>query len=113
MTTRRPAVERRLRTALDARARLVTAHDLSPARPPTGRAWGTRRIWRTASLVVVAAAATAVLCFLLLPGSPERSRPAPPAHDPRISDTPTPTPTPSDSPRPRPSPSKPVPGPPR
>ncbi|MEU1800674.1 hypothetical protein [Streptomyces sp. NPDC019937] len=111
MTTRRHVVERRLRTALDARARLITTHDLSPARPPTGRAWGTRRIRRTASLVVAAAAATAVLCFLLLPGSPGRSRPEPPAHHPRVSDTPTPTPTstPSDSTRPRPSPSKPAP----
>ncbi|WP_055552703.1 hypothetical protein [Streptomyces sp. NBRC 110028] len=117
MTTRRPAVERRLRTALDARARLITAHDLSPARPPVGRAWGTRRIRRTASLVVAAAAATAVLCFLLLPGSPGRSRPEPPAHHPRVSDTPTPAPaptsTPGDSTRPRPSPSKPAPGLPR
>lgn len=104
-----PQIEERLRAALDARARLVGAHDLSPSRPPAGRAWGTRRIWRTTSLVVAVAAATAVLCFLILPGSSEQGRPEPPAHDPRISDTPTPTP--SDSPRPRPSPSEPTPRP--
>ncbi|MFI0820566.1 hypothetical protein ACH4TX_30610 [Streptomyces sp. NPDC021098] len=111
MTTRHPAVEGRLRSALDARARLITAHDLSPARPPTGRTWGTRRIWRTTSIVVAAAAATVVLCLLLLPGSQERSRPAPPAHTPRVTDTPTPTR--GDSTPPRPSPSEPDPRPPR
>ncbi|WP_234365644.1 hypothetical protein [Streptomyces sp. RTd22] len=40
MSARSP-IEERLRAAFDARARLISAHDLSPARPPTGRAWGT------------------------------------------------------------------------
>ncbi|MFE2444388.1 hypothetical protein ACWDHW_13825 [Streptomyces melanosporofaciens] len=80
-----PPVEDRLRAALDARARLIDAHELSPYRPPTGPAWGTRRIRRVVSAVAVAAAAAAAVAFLLLSGSPEDNRPAPPARDPRTS----------------------------
>jgi hypothetical protein len=89
MTAHSP-IEERLRAALDARARLISAHDLSPARPPAGRAWGTRRIRRGGSALAGTAAVAATLAFLLLSGPPERSHPTPPARDPRITDTPVP-----------------------
>ncbi|WP_432588235.1 hypothetical protein ABVG11_24570 [Streptomyces sp. HD1123-B1] len=102
------AVETRLRAALDARARLITPHSLGPAAPPTGPAWGTRRIRRVAAGVLVAAAAVVAVCVLLLPtgSGPDRDRPAPPARDPRTSEapaTPRPTPTPSTDPSASPS----------
>ncbi|MEU8823218.1 hypothetical protein [Streptomyces sp. NPDC048636] len=104
---RHRAVETRLRAALEARARLITPHTLTPARPPTGPAWGTRRIRRAASVVLVAAAAVVAVCLLLLPTGPgqEPDRPAPPARDPRTSDAPTPRP--SETPLPDPSGSRP------
>jgi len=112
MSARSP-IEERLRAAFDARARLISAHDLSPARPPTGRAWGTRRIRRVLSAVAVTAAAAAAAIAFLLPsgsdsGSPERRHhPAPPAGDPAVTPrTPEPVPTPGE-PRSRPSPSQP------
>ncbi|AEM87361.1 hypothetical protein [Streptomyces violaceusniger] len=102
-----PPVEERLRAALDARARLIDAHELSPYRPPTGPAWGTRRIRRVASAVAVAAAAAAAVAFLLLSGSPEDNRPAPPARDPRTSSPATSTPSSNTSPTFKPSPTSP------
>ncbi|WP_405538228.1 hypothetical protein [Streptomyces antimycoticus] len=101
-----PPVEDRLRAALDARARLIDVHELSPYRPPTGPAWGARRIRRVASAVAVAAAAAAV-AFLLLSGSPERPHPAPPARDPRTSPPATSVPSTNGSPTSAPSPTSP------
>ncbi|MGA6157780.1 hypothetical protein ACPEIC_31010 [Stenotrophomonas sp. NPDC087984] len=108
-----PPVEDRLRAALDARARLIDAHELSPYRPPTGPAWGTRRIRRVVSAVAVAAAAAAAVAFLLLSGSPEDNRPAPPARDPRTSPPATSVPSTHGSPTSKPSPTSPPETPPR
>ncbi|GAA1671378.1 hypothetical protein [Streptomyces yatensis] len=102
-----PPVEERLRAALDARARLIDAHELSPYRPPTGPAWGTRRIRRVASTVAVAAAAAAAVAFLLLSGSPEDHRPTPPARDPRTSPPATSVPSSHTGTPTRPSPTSP------
>ncbi|MDP9609929.1 hypothetical protein ABZ654_19280 [Streptomyces hygroscopicus] len=99
-----PSLEERLRTALDARARLISARDLSPARPPTGRAWGTRRIRRVVSAVAVTAAAAAAVAFLLLSRPPESDRPAPPARDPRTPAPATSVPVSTTGPPTRPSP---------
>ncbi|MGK3111025.1 hypothetical protein ACPCYV_45645 [Streptomyces mordarskii] len=102
-----PPVEDRLRAALDARARLIDVHELSPYRPPTGPAWGARRIRRVASAVGVAAAAAAAVAFLLLSGSPEDNRPAPPARDPHTSPPATSAPSAHGSPTSAPSPTSP------
>ncbi|MBU3865000.1 hypothetical protein KN815_13220 [Streptomyces sp. 4503] len=102
-----PPVEDRLRAALDARARLIDAHELSPYRPPTGPAWGTRRIRRVVSAVAVAAAAAAAVAFLLLSGSPQDNHPAPPAGDPRTSPPATSAPSSNTGTPTRPSPTSP------
>ncbi|MEW1773191.1 hypothetical protein [Streptomyces sp. NPDC086777] len=98
MSDRTP-VEERLRAALEARAQLLSAHDLSPARPPAGRAWGTRRIRRVLSVAVAAAAVAAAAVILVLSsGTLDRSRPAPPAQhsSPTVApDSPAPHPVPS------------------
>ncbi|MEV0261601.1 hypothetical protein AB0I49_09685 [Streptomyces sp. NPDC050617] len=94
--------EARLRAALEARAALVTPHDLAPAPPPVGRAWGTRRVRRTV-LAAVGAVAASVSLYLLLPGSPLRPHQAPPAYGPAASPTPPPSPSPSPSEDARPS----------
>ncbi|MFH9432205.1 hypothetical protein ACH4JZ_28455 [Streptomyces sp. NPDC017615] len=95
-------LEDRLRAALEARARLISAHDLSPARPPAGRTWGTRRVRRVLPVAVAAAAAAAVVVLLLTSNTPDHSRPAPPAR--HSSPTPTvPHPQPSTTPHPVPS----------
>ncbi|NEW71688.1 hypothetical protein [Streptomyces rhizosphaericus] len=106
MSTPSPT-EERLRAALDARARLIDAHDLPPYRPPTGPAWGTRRIRRVVSAVAVTVAAAAAVAFLLLSGSPERPHPAPPARDPRTSPPATSVPSTHGSPTSEPSPTSP------
>ncbi|GAA0896418.1 MULTISPECIES: hypothetical protein [Streptomyces violaceusniger group] len=106
MSTPSPT-EERLRAALDARARLIDAHDLSPYRPPTGPAWGTRRIRRVVSAVAVTVAAAAAVAFLLLSGSPERPHPTPPARDPRTSPPATSVPSTHGSPTSKPSPTSP------
>ncbi|GAA1178695.1 hypothetical protein [Streptomyces rhizosphaericus] len=106
MSTPSPT-EERLRAALDARARLIDAHDLSPYRPPTGPVWGTRRIRRVVSAVAVTVAAAAAVAFLLLSGSPERPHPAPPARDPRTSPPATSVPSTHGSPTSKPSPTSP------
>ncbi|GAA0933967.1 MULTISPECIES: hypothetical protein [Streptomyces violaceusniger group] len=106
MSTPSPT-EERLRAALDARARLIDAHDLSPYRPPTGPVWGTRRIRRVVSAVAVTVAAAAAVAFLLLSGSPERPHPAPPARDPRTSPPATSVPSSNTGPPTRPSPTSP------
>ncbi|CDR09703.1 hypothetical protein [Streptomyces iranensis] len=103
MSTPSP-IEERLRAALDARARLIDAHDLSPYRPPNGPAWGARRIRRVVSAVAVTVAAAAAVAFLLLSGSPERPHPAPPARDPRPSPPATSVPSTNTAPPTRPSP---------
>ncbi|MFE1852180.1 hypothetical protein [Streptomyces sp. NPDC059489] len=73
-------IEERLRAALEARGHLISAHDLSPARPPTGSTWGTRRIRRVLSVAVAAtAAAAAAVVLLLSSNTPDRPRPVPPA----------------------------------
>ncbi|MBV1949529.1 hypothetical protein [Streptomyces sp. BV129] len=96
-------IEERLRAALEARGRLISAHDLSPARPPAGRSWGTRRIRRVLSVAVAAAAAAAAVVLLLTSNTPDRPRPVPPARH----SSPTPTvpqqPLPSTIPHPVPS----------
>ncbi|WNE96662.1 hypothetical protein PS467_15650 [Streptomyces luomodiensis] len=105
-----PSLEERLRTALDARARLISARDLAPARPPTGRAWGTRRIRRVVSAVAVtAAAAAAAVAFVLLSGSPESGRKTPPAREPSppATSVPSSTSVPSTEPSPASPPSAP------
>ncbi|MEU6818086.1 hypothetical protein [Streptomyces sp. NPDC046860] len=99
MTDRAP-IEERLRAALDARGRLISAHDLSPGRPPSGRTWGTRRTRRVLSVAVAAVAAAAAVVLLLSSGPPDDRRPVPPAR--RSSPTVTPGPTPA-VPRPVPS----------
>ncbi|MER6267797.1 hypothetical protein [Streptomyces sp900105755] len=79
MSNRTP-LEERLRAALEARGRLISAHDLSPARPPAGSTWGTRRIRRVLSVAVAATAAAAAAVILVLSSNtPDRPRPAPPA----------------------------------
>ncbi|MBB4789540.1 hypothetical protein [Streptomyces nodosus] len=74
-----PPLEERLRAALEARGQLISAHDLSPAHPPTGNTWGTRRIRRVVSLAAATAAAAAAVVLLLSPNTPDRPRPTPPA----------------------------------
>lgn len=100
MSSRAP-LEERLRAALEARGQLISAHDLSPARPPAGRTWGTRRIRRMLSVAVAVAAtaaAAAAVVLLLSSHTPDRPRPAPPAQH----SSPTATP-PSTDPQPVPS----------
>ncbi|MET7288839.1 hypothetical protein [Streptomyces sp. NPDC005573] len=100
-------IEERLRAALEARGRLISAHDLSPGRPPTGRTWGTLRIRRVLSIAAAAAAvAAAAVVLLLSSAAPDHSRPAPPARHPTPSVTPTspaPHPVPSTAPHAVPS----------
>lgn len=73
-------LEERLRAALRARGQLISAHDLSPGRPPTGSTWGTRRMRRVLSIAVAAtAAAAAAIVIVLFAATPDRSHPAPPA----------------------------------
>ncbi|MEU9157837.1 hypothetical protein AB0D59_46740 [Streptomyces sp. NPDC048417] len=95
----RAAIEERLRAALEARGQLISAHDLSPARPPTGSTWGTRRIRRVLSIAVAATAAAAAAAVLLLSShTPDHPRPAPPARhsSPTLAPSPTvPHPVPS------------------
>ena len=97
MSSRAP-LEEQLRAALEARGQLISAHDLSPARPPAGRTWGTRRIRRMLSVAVAATAAAAAVVLLLSSHTPDRPRPAPPAQH----SSPTATP-PSTDPQPVPS----------
>ncbi|MFK0158364.1 hypothetical protein ACIQVK_40645 [Streptomyces sp. NPDC090493] len=79
MSNRAP-LEERLRAAFEARGQLISAHDLSPARPPAGRTWGTRRIRRVLSFAVAAtAAAAAAVVLVLSSNTPDRSHPTPPA----------------------------------
>ncbi|MFG3019977.1 hypothetical protein ACGFZQ_15750 [Streptomyces sp. NPDC048254] len=98
MSTRAP-IEERLRAALEARGQLISAHDLSPARPPAGSTWGTRRIRRVLYVAAAAtAAAAAAVIFLLSSNTPDRPRPAPPAQHSSPAVTPTstvPSPVPS------------------
>lgn len=85
-------IEERLRAALRARGQLISAHDLSPARPPAGRPWGTRRIRRmltVATAITATAAAAAAIALLLSSTTPHRPHPAPPAQH----SNPTPAPT--------------------
>ncbi|WP_329323306.1 MULTISPECIES: hypothetical protein [unclassified Streptomyces] len=87
-------IEERLRAALEARGQLISSHDLSPARPPAGRTWGTRRVRRMLTIgtaVTAAAAAAAAFALLLSSTTPHRPHPAPPAQ--HSSPTPTPAPT--------------------
>ncbi|WP_217562434.1 hypothetical protein [Streptomyces sp. GbtcB6] len=89
-------LEERLRAALEARGQLISAHDLSPARPPTGSTWGTRRIRRVLSVAVAATAAAAAAAVLLLSSNtPDHPRPAPPARhsSPTLAPTLAPSPT--------------------
>ncbi|MFJ4925498.1 hypothetical protein [Streptomyces sp. NPDC088736] len=91
-------IEERLRAALEARGQLISSHDLSPARPPAGRTWGTRRVRRMLTIGTAAAAAAAALALLLSSTTPHRPHPAPPAQH----SSPTPAPT-STGPAPLPS----------
>ncbi|MFK0108778.1 hypothetical protein [Streptomyces sp. NPDC091217] len=76
----RAAIEERLRAALEARGQLISAHDLSPGRPPAGSTWGTRRIRRVLYVAAAATAAAAAAVILVLSSNtPDRPRPAPPA----------------------------------
>ncbi|MET9125559.1 hypothetical protein [Streptomyces sp. NPDC004528] len=95
------SIEERLRAALEARGQLISSHDLSPARPPAGRTWGTRRVRRMLTItaaVFATAAAAAALALLLSSTTPHRPHPAPPAQH----SSPTPVPT-STGPSPLPS----------
>ncbi|MFF7965235.1 hypothetical protein ACFZC3_07680 [Streptomyces sp. NPDC007903] len=92
MTDRAP-IEDRLRAALGARGRLISAHDLSPGRPPSGRTWGTRRFRRVLSVAGAAVAAAAVVVLLLSSNTPDHRRPVPPARHSSPTVTPSPTPT--------------------
>ncbi|MFF7468142.1 hypothetical protein [Streptomyces sp. NPDC008092] len=98
MSNRAP-LEERLRAAFEARGQLISAHDLSPARPPAGSTWGTRRIRRVLSIAVAAtAAAAAAIILVLSSATPDRPRPTPPARhsSPTVAPTPTvPHPVPS------------------
>ncbi|MBB4795424.1 hypothetical protein [Streptomyces nodosus] len=99
MSTRAP-IEERLRAALEARGQLISAHDLSPARPPVGSTWGTRKMRRVLYVAAAAtAAAVAAVVLLLSSNTPDRPRPTPPARH----SSPTVTPT-STVPDPVPSP---------
>jgi hypothetical protein len=89
---RQGTTEDRLREALAARASLVTHRDLSPGSPPLGRTWGTRRIRRTVTALVGAAAAVVAGCLLLLPGGPFDPAPVPPARSPEVTGPPAPGP---------------------
>ncbi|KOG08939.1 MULTISPECIES: hypothetical protein [Streptomyces] len=104
--TDHPTTEARLRAAFVARASLVTPHDLRPAAPPRGRAWGTRRVYGLvlATLGTAAAAAAAVYFLALTPGTPVHPVPVPPARTPAVGEprpaTPPPGPaTPSVTPQ--------------
>ncbi|MEU5434166.1 hypothetical protein AB0G73_12420 [Streptomyces sp. NPDC020719] len=93
-----PNADERVRAALAARAALVTHHDLRRDAPPQGRSWGVRRVRRVAYAVVGAAAAvTAAVYLLVLPGG--SPAPAPPAHAPGITEPAPSTPTPGQTPR--------------
>ncbi|MEV0690536.1 hypothetical protein [Streptomyces sp. NPDC050388] len=105
-------VERRLRQALEARAKSVTARDLRPAAPPRP---ARRRLWwrrvptsrvGLAGLAGLAAAALAGAAYLMLAPEPADPRPVPPAVPPGTTfPTPSTRPgtTPSATPSPRPS----------
>lgn len=100
------AVEVRLQAALQARAELITPQSLPPREAPAGGSWGTRRVLRTAFTVVAAVVAVLVTGFFLLPDSPLRTDPAPPARHPGVSDSPSTPPPHSPSPPPPLSPSE-------
>ncbi|MFD4243356.1 hypothetical protein ACFWP3_17420 [Streptomyces sp. NPDC058525] len=98
-------VEGRLRAALDARAAGITVRELRPADPPGPhvRRFPALRLRRLGlPLAGLAAAAAAVVGYLVLAPDPAPVRPVPPAAPPEIG-PPTPTPTPS-SPAPSVSP---------
>ncbi|MET8634019.1 hypothetical protein ACWEQ2_33545 [Streptomyces sp. NPDC004096] len=83
-------LEERLRAALEARGQLISAHDLSPSRPPSGRVWGTRRMRRVLSMAGAAiAAAAAAIVIVLSFNTSDHSRPAPPARQSDPSVTPS------------------------
>lgn len=115
MTYGERPVERRLREALDARAAGVTVRELRPADPPGPhvRRFPGFPVARLRSLGLplagLAAAAAAMVGYLVLAPEPPPVRPAPPAAPPEIG-SPTPTPRPSPSVMPDPS-SAPTPGP--
>ncbi|MFG2953787.1 hypothetical protein ACGF5O_08665 [Streptomyces sp. NPDC048291] len=91
MSARAP-IEERLRAALEARGQLISAHDLSPGRPPAGGTWGTRRIRRVLYVAAAAtAAAAAAVVLVLSSNTPDRPRPAPPAQHSSPTATPTST----------------------
>ncbi|MGW1519640.1 hypothetical protein [Streptomyces sp. NPDC001436] len=95
------AVERRLREAMDARAREVTVRVLRPAAPPgphlaAPRVWLRRAGWSVAGLSGLAAAALAG--YLLLGPGEVTVRPVPPAAPPELSPVPTPSAPASPSP---------------
>lgn len=116
--TAHDGIERRLRQALDARAAGITVRELRPADPPGPhvRRFPLLRLRGLGlPLAGLAAAAAAVVGYLVLAPDPAPVRPVPPAAPPEL---PTPGPAPeSESPRPSPpssasvSPSaRPVPG---
>ncbi|MEV6599569.1 hypothetical protein AB0M36_22340 [Actinoplanes sp. NPDC051346] len=74
------ALEGRLRAALDARARSVTAEDLAPAVPPTAMALRRRfpAGWRLGAAAVGAAAALALVGLAVFPAEHDSPVPSPP-----------------------------------
>ncbi|MEU9146353.1 hypothetical protein [Streptomyces sp. NPDC048349] len=105
MTYGERPVEGRLRAALEARAAAVTVRELRPADPPRPRVRGfsvLRLRGLRLPLAGLAAAAAAVLGYVVLAPDSAPVRPAPPAAPPEIG-TPTPSPTPSPTPTPTPS----------
>jgi len=96
MSNRAP-IEERLRAALEARGQLISAHDLSPGWPPSGRAWGTRRMRRVLSMAGVAAAAAAAAIVIVLSfTASDHSRPAQPARQSDPSVVPSPNTPPAE-----------------
>ncbi|AVH93732.1 hypothetical protein C5L38_00405 [Streptomyces sp. WAC00288] len=96
---RRVRTEERLRAALNARADLVTYHDLRRGVPPQGRSWGNRRIRRVSIAVLGAAAAAVAAGFLTLsPNAPQAPAPVLPASTPDTDTLAPSTPGPATSP---------------
>ncbi|MEV7924363.1 hypothetical protein [Kitasatospora sp. NPDC088779] len=92
------ATERLLREAMNARASLITAHDLRPAQPPRGRVRRLRPVYLTA-VPVFALAASLAIGLLTFHGDPLARKDVPPPAA-TMTTSPSPTPEPTAAPTP-------------